>query len=87
MIGYVSQRFSLYKDMTVRENLLYFANLHKIPPSKSLNRIKRLSEFRFSQYLDYLPTELPIGINQRFSVAAAILHEPVVLFRRAYKWG
>ncbi|ACO04410.1 MAG TPA: ABC transporter ATP-binding protein [Persephonella sp.] len=81
MIGYVSQRFSLYKDMTVRENLLYFANLHKIPPSKSLNRIKRLSEsLGFSQYLDYLPTELPIGINQRFSVAAAILHEPVVLF-------
>ncbi len=81
MIGYVSQRFSLYKDMTVRENLLYFANLHKIPPAKSLNRIKKLSEsLGFTQFMDYLPTELPIGINQRFSVAAAILHEPVVLF-------
>ncbi|WP_457621824.1 ATP-binding cassette domain-containing protein [Persephonella sp.] len=81
MIGYVSQRFSLYKDMTVRENLLYFANLHRIPPSVSVSRIKKLSEsLGFSQYMDYLPSELPIGINQRFSVAAAILHEPVVLF-------
>ena len=80
-IGYVSQKFALYKDMTVRENLIYFANMHKLETSKALKRINRLAEgLGFKEYLNYLPTELPLGINQRFSVAAAILHEPVVLF-------
>ncbi|RMA97173.1 ATP-binding cassette domain-containing protein [Hydrogenothermus marinus] len=80
-IGYVSQKFSLYKDLTVRENLIYFANIHQIPSIKAIKRINRLSEeLEFKQYLDYLPTELPLGINQRLSIAAAILHEPVVLF-------
>ena len=80
-IGYVSQKFALYKDMTVRENLIYFANMHRIPASKALRRIEKLAEgLGFKEYMNYLPTELPLGINQRFSVAAAILHEPVVLF-------
>ncbi|WP_029522280.1 ATP-binding cassette domain-containing protein [Persephonella sp. KM09-Lau-8] len=80
-IGYVSQKFALYKDMTIRENLIYFANMHRIPTSKAIKRIEKLAEgLGFKDYLNYLPTELPLGINQRFSVAAAILHEPVVLF-------
>ncbi|HHG74951.1 MAG TPA: ABC transporter ATP-binding protein, partial [Persephonella sp.] len=80
-IGYVSQRFALYKDMTVRENLFYFANMHRIPPSKARERINRFSRWLgFEEYMDYLPSELPLGINQRFSVAAALIHEPVVLF-------
>ena len=80
-IGYVSQKFALYKDMTIRENLIYFANMHRIPASKAMKRIEKLAEgLGFKDYLNYLPTELPLGINQRFSVAAAILHEPVVLF-------
>lgn len=80
-IGYVSQHFALYKDMTVRENLIYFANMHQIPVDKALRRIQRYSEeLGFAGHMDALPTELPLGINQRFSVAAALLHEPVVLF-------
>ncbi|WP_297492656.1 ABC transporter ATP-binding protein, partial [Persephonella sp.] len=80
-IGYVSQRFALYKDMTVRENLFYFANMHRIPPNKARERINRFSKWLgFEEYMDYLPSELPLGINQRFSVAAALIHEPVVLF-------
>ncbi len=80
-IGYVSQRFALYKDMTVRENLFYFANMHRIPPNKARERINRFSRWLgFEEYMDYLPSELPLGINQRFSVAAALIHEPVVLF-------
>ncbi|MBK3331717.1 ABC transporter ATP-binding protein [Persephonella atlantica] len=80
-IGYVSQRFALYRDMTVRENLLYFANMYQIQASEAVKRIDRFSNWLgFREYLDYLPSELPLGINQRFSVAAAILHEPVVLF-------
>ncbi len=80
-IGYVSQHFALYKDMTVRENLLYFANMHRIALSSARTRIARYArELGFEAYLDALPSALPLGINQRFSVAAALLHEPVVLF-------
>jgi ribosome-dependent ATPase len=80
-IGYVSQHFALYKDMTVRENLLYFANMHKIPMNTALERIRRYAkELGFEAYMDELPTSLPLGVNQRFSIAAALLHEPVILF-------
>ncbi len=80
-IGYVSQHFALYKNMSVRENLLYFANIHQIPTSEALKRISRYAEeLGFADYLDAMPKDLPLGINQRFSIAAAIIHEPVVLF-------
>lgn len=80
-IGYVSQHFALYNDMTVRENLIYFANMHQLPLQTAQERIKQYSyELGFDQYMDSFPTELPLGVNQRFSIAAALLHEPVVLF-------
>jgi len=80
-IGYVSQHFALYNDMTVRENLLYFAGMHRIAPAKAHERIRRYAEeLGFAPWMDRLPTDLPLGIKQRFSVAAALLHEPVVLF-------
>jgi ribosome-dependent ATPase len=80
-IGYVSQHFSLYKKLTLRENLLYFAQMHHIESSKTLSLIHEYATtLGFEQYLDNLPTELPLGINQRLSVAAALMHEPVVLF-------
>ena len=80
-IGYMSQLFALYKDMTVRENLLYFANMHKISLSKAVEKIEYLStSLGFKEYLDDFAKNLPLGIKQRFSLASAILHEPVVLF-------
>ncbi|WP_292663568.1 ATP-binding cassette domain-containing protein [Nitratifractor sp.] len=80
-IGYVSQHFALYKDMTVLENLRYFASIHRIPPARARERIRRYAEeLGFVSYLHALPGDLPLGINQRFSLAAALLHEPVVLF-------
>lgn len=80
-IGYVSQHFALYKDMTVRENLLYFARMHRIGVFKAIERIKLYAEeLGFEHYLDSFPSELPLGVNQRFSIAAALLHEPLVLF-------
>jgi len=80
-IGYVSQHFALYKDMTVRENLIYFANLHLLSAQSAAERIDRYAgALGFADYLDAFPTELPLGINQRFSITAALLHEPVVLF-------
>lgn len=80
-IGYVSQHFALYKDMSVRENLLYFASMHHIPPLKTRSLIEDYAyALGFSEYLDEMPQDIPLGINQRFSIAAAIMHEPVVLF-------
>lgn len=80
-IGYVSQHFALYNDMTVRENLLYFAAIRRLPLQKALGKIDQYaSELGFSEYLDEMPSQLPLGINQRFSLAAALLHDPHVLF-------
>ncbi len=80
-IGYVSQHFALYKDLTVRENLLYFANMHKIPSSTAQKRIYDYAKsLGFVEYLDSMPNDLPLGINQRFSITAALLHQPFVLF-------
>ena len=80
-LGYVSQHFALYDDLSVRENLLYFASMHRIGRKEALERIGRYAKtLGFEAYLDSMPTDLPIGIKQRFSVAAALLHEPAVLF-------
>ncbi len=80
-IGYMSQNFALYKDLTIRENLFYFANMHQLPLNKASERIERLAKsLGFWDYMDSFPKDVPMGINQRFSLAAAILHEPVVLF-------
>ena len=80
-IGYVSQKFALYKDMTIKENLYYFAAMHKISRLKASKKIEEYSELLgFKEYLNEFPKDVPLGINQRFSVAAALLHEPVVLF-------
>jgi len=80
-IGYVSQHFALYDDMSVRENMLFFASMHGIDTQKSIKKKKKYSkELGFSEYLDVMPSDLPLGINQRFSLATAILHEPIILF-------
>ncbi len=80
-IGYVSQHFALYNDMSVRENMLFFASMHNIARVEAVKLIdKYAKELEFSIYLDEMPKDLPIGINQRFSLATAILHEPVILF-------
>ncbi|WP_457564578.1 ATP-binding cassette domain-containing protein [Caminibacter sp.] len=80
-IGYVSQKFALYKDMTIKENLYYFASMHKLSRSEANRKIEEYSTLLgFKEYLNEFPKNVPLGINQRFSVAAALLHEPVVLF-------
>lgn len=80
-IGYVSQHFALYKDMSVKENLLYFASMHRIEKKKALQRIELYAkELGFLEYLNSFSSELPLGVNQRFSIAAALLHEPLILF-------
>jgi ribosome-dependent ATPase len=80
-IGYVSQHFALYDDMTIRENMLFFASMHNISMIEAIKLIDKYSiELGFKEYLEELPKRLPLGINQRFSLAVAIIHNPAVLF-------
>ena len=73
-IGYMTQAFSLYGELTVRQNLVLDARLYHIPPDKAEARIKELVEkFGLGPYLDALAGDLPMGLRQRLSLAVAVL--------------
>lgn len=79
-IGYMTQAFSLYGELTVRENLVLDARLFHIPPDKAKARINELVErFGLGPYLDALSDSLPMGVRQRLSLAVAVLHDPMLL--------
>ena len=79
-----AQSFSLYTELTVRQNLDLHARLFQLPRDKAENRIAELiSQFGLPDYVDQLAADLPLGIRQRLSLAVAVVHEPEVLIRRA----
>ncbi len=79
-LGYMTQAFSLYGELTVRQNLVLDARLYHIPPAKAKERIAGLVEkFGLGPHLDALAGELPMGLRQRLSLAVAVLHEPKIL--------
>ena len=79
-VGYMSQSFSLYSELTVRQNLNLHARLFHLPREKAEMRISQLtSRFGLERYLDQLAGGLPVGVRQRLSLAVAILHEPEML--------
>ena len=79
-LGYMTQAFSLYGELTVRENLVLDARLFHIPPDKAKARIEELVErFGLGPHLDALADSLPMGVRQRLSLAVAVLHDPVLL--------
>lgn len=79
-IGYMTQAFSLYGELTVRQNLVLDARLYHIPPAKAKTRIAELVEkFGLGSHLDALAGDLPMGLRQRLSLAVAVLHEPEML--------
>jgi ribosome-dependent ATPase len=79
-VGYMSQSFSLYTELTVRQNLDLHAHLFHIPAQKAKARVADLVErFGLEDYLDQRTADLPLGIRQRLSLAVAIVHEPEVL--------
>jgi ABC-2 type transport system ATP-binding protein len=80
-IGYMSQRFSLYRDQTVSENLRLSAGLYSMPRARRRPRIDALlSSLGLEALADRQPQALPLGVRQRLALASAILHEPRVLF-------
>jgi ribosome-dependent ATPase len=79
-VGYMSQSFSLYTELTVRQNLDLHARLFHLPPEKTRTRIPELvHRFGLDQYLDQRASDLPLGIRQRLSLCVAIVHEPEML--------
>jgi len=79
-VGYMSQSFSLYAELTVRQNLDLHAHLFHLPAAKAKARIDALTrEFGLEEYLDQATQDLPLGIRQRLSLAVAIVHEPEIL--------
>ena len=79
-VGYMSQSFSLYEELTVRANLDLHAHLYRIPKAEMKQRIEdTLSHFGLVEAADQRPSILPLGIRQRLQLAAACLHRPEVL--------
>jgi ABC-2 type transport system ATP-binding protein len=80
-IGYMSQRFSLYDDITINENLDFFAGVYQVPTERREERKRWVLEFSGLQGRgDMITGALPGGWKQRVAFGAAIMHEPSVLF-------
>jgi len=80
-IGYMTQRFSLYEDLTVDENLAFLAAVHDMPRAKARPRIEELIErFWLKQQRKQLAGTLSGGQKQRLALAGTVLHKPDLLF-------
>lgn len=79
-VGYMSQAFSLYSELIVRQNLELHARLFHIPDAEIPGRIAEISQrFMLEEVEDTLPASLPLGIRQRLSLAVAVIHRPEML--------
>ena len=80
-LGYMAQKFSLYGDLSVAQNLDYFADIYGLTRSAKRERIQAMIEmFEFTPHLQANAALLPLGFKQRLALACATLHAPRVLF-------
>jgi ribosome-dependent ATPase len=79
-VGYMSQAFSLYNELTVRQNLELHAQLYHLPAGEVDGRVKELLQrYDLVEAADARPESLPLGIKQRLQLAVAVLHRPAML--------
>ena len=78
-VGYMSQAFSLYEELTVRQNLALHARLYRLGARSKAAIKEALEQFDLKDVADVKPSALPLGIRQRLQLAAACLHRPEVL--------
>ncbi|MFA7659370.1 MAG: ATP-binding cassette domain-containing protein [Candidatus Gastranaerophilaceae bacterium] len=80
-LGYMAQKFSLYGDLSVLQNLRFFAGVYGLNFFKRKEKIDEIVEIlHFKKYLNQDAKELPLGYKQRLSLACAVMHNPPVLF-------
>lgn len=80
-IGYMSQRFSLYEDLTVLENITFYAGIYGLSDQEIKDkRAKLLTELNLESEKNKLVKSLPLGWKQKLSFSIAIIHEPIVVF-------
>jgi ABC-2 type transport system ATP-binding protein len=80
-IGYMSQKFSLYGNLSVRQNIEFFARVYGLAGQRCNERIEwALAEFELAAYADSTSADLPLGYKQRLALACALMHEPDILF-------
>jgi len=79
-LAYMSQRFGLYADLTVAENLRFYADLYDVPPAERTKRLERLYQFsNLAPFQDRLAGNLSGGMKQKLGLSCALIHQPRVL--------
>jgi ABC-2 type transport system ATP-binding protein len=80
-IGYMCQKFSLYEDLTVRENIMLYGGIYGMRKKEIRERTDSLlARLHFEEYGDRLISSLPLGLRQKLAFSVAVLHEPRIVF-------
>jgi len=80
-IGYMAQKFSLYGNLTVRQNLEFFSGVYGLTGARRAAKVAQMvTSFGFAQFLEATPDVLSLGYKQRLALSCALMHEPAVLF-------
>ncbi|MCL2510704.1 MAG: ABC transporter ATP-binding protein [Bacteroidales bacterium] len=80
-IGYMSQRFSLYEDLKVTENIELFGSIYNLPKKILKSRIEQIiTQLNMQSYAGDLVRSLPLGQRQKLAFATALVHEPEIIF-------
>jgi ABC-2 type transport system ATP-binding protein len=80
-IGYMCQKFSLYEDLTVKENIMLYGGIYGMSKSLIKERTNELlKKLRFEEYENRLISDLPLGLKQKLAFSVAVLHEPKIVF-------
>ena len=80
-LGYMAQKFSLYGNLTVSQNLSFFSGVYGLDGAQQAAKIREMIEtFALGPYVDVTPDSLSLGYKQRLALACALMHDPAVLF-------
>jgi ABC-2 type transport system ATP-binding protein len=80
-LGYMAQKFSLYANLTVAQNLEFFSGIYGLRGAERTKAIQNMvAVFKLEAFLDTTPDTLPLGFKQRLALACALMHQPDVLF-------